>query len=90
MKNQNEYNGWTNYATWRVQLEIFDSMHVEDYFDEFPDVDDLKDYVDHVVFENYHGTLGLVEDYARAFLSNVNWWEILQEMKEVYEHEKNL
>ena len=38
-----KYNGWTNYATWRVQLEIFDSMHVEDYFDEFPDVDDLKD-----------------------------------------------
>ncbi|MDP6878934.1 MAG: hypothetical protein QGI18_10070 [Candidatus Marinimicrobia bacterium] len=65
-------------------------MHVEDYFDEFPDVDDLKDYVENVVFENYHGTLGLVEDYARAFLSNVNWWEILQEMKEVYEHEKNL
>tara|TARA_R100000808_G_C2150103_1_gene158713 strand:+ start:3331 stop:3603 length:273 start_codon:yes stop_codon:yes gene_type:complete len=90
MKNQNEYNGWTNYATWRVQLEIFDSMHVEDYFDEFPDVDDLKDYVENVVFENYHGTLGLVEDYARVFLSEVNYHEILQEMKEVYEHEKNL
>ena len=90
MKNQNEYNGWTNYATCRVQLEIFDSMHVEDYFDEFPDVDDLKDYVENVVFENYHGTLGLVEDYARVFLSEVNYHEILQEMKEVYEHEKNL
>ena len=90
MKNQNEYNGWTNYATWRVQLEIFDSMHVEDYFDEFPDVDDLKDYVENVVFENYHGTLGIVEDYARVFLSEVNYHEILQEMKEVYEHEKNL
>ena len=90
MKNQNQYNGWTNYATWRVQLEIFDSMHLEDYFDEFPDVDDLKDYVENVVFENYHGTLGLVEDYARVFLSEVNYHEILQEMKEVYEHEKNL
>ena len=88
--NKNEYNGWSNYATWRVSLEIFDSMHVEDYFDEFPDVDDLKDYVENVVFENYHGTLGLVEDYARVFLSEVNYHEILQEMKEVYEHEKNL
>ena len=88
--NKNEYNGWSNYATWRVSLEIFDSMHVEDYFDEFPDVDDLKDYVEHVVFENYHGTLGLVEDYARVFLSEVNYHEILEEMKSVYEHEKNL
>ena len=88
--NKNEYNGWSNYATWRVSLEIFDSMHVEDYFDEFPDVDDLKDYVEHVVFENYHGTLGLVEDYARVFLSEVNYHEILEEMKGVYEHEKNL
>ena len=65
-------------------------MHVEDYFDEFPDVDELKDYVENVVFENYHGTLGLVEDYARVFLSEVNYHEILEEMKDVYEHEKNL
>ena len=77
MKNQNEYNGWTNYATWRINLELFSDMDVEDYFDEFPDVDELKDYAENVIFENYNGTLGLVEDYARAFLSNVNWWKSL-------------
>ena len=85
-----KYNGWTNYATWRVNLEIFSDIEIEDYFDEFPDVDELKDYVENVVFENYHGTLGLVEDYARVFLSEVNYHEILEEMKDVYEHEKNL
>ena len=26
MKDQ-KYNGWTNYATWRVNLEIFDGLH---------------------------------------------------------------
>jgi len=26
MTNANEYNGWTNYATWRVNLEIFDGI----------------------------------------------------------------
>ena len=88
--NKNEYNGWSNYATWRVNLEIFSDIEIEDYFDEFPDVDELKDYVENVVFENYHGTLGLVEDYARVFLSEVNYHEILEEMKDVYEHEKNL
>ena len=89
MKNQNEYNGWTNYATWRINLELFSDMDVEDYFDEFPDVDELKDYAENVIFENYNGTLGLVEDYARAFLSNVNWWEIVDHMKEEHEHNKN-
>ena len=24
------YNGWTNYATWRVNLEIFDGMSPRD------------------------------------------------------------
>ena len=90
MKNQNEYNGWTNYATWRVNLELFSDMDYKDYFDQFPDTKALEDYVENVVFENYYGTLGLVEDYARVFLSEVNYHEILQEMKEVYEHEKNL
>ena len=51
MKNQNEYNGWTNYATWRINLELFSDMDVEDYFDEFPDVDELKDYAENVIFE---------------------------------------
>ena len=23
MKNDNTYNGWTNYETWRVNLELF-------------------------------------------------------------------
>ncbi len=90
MKNQNEYNGWTNYATWRVNLELFSDMDYKDYFDQFPDVDNLKDYVENVVFDNYNDTLGLVEDYARAFLSNVNWWEIHEHMKEEYEYNKKL
>ena len=25
------YNGWTNYATWRVNLEVFDGMDIMDY-----------------------------------------------------------
>ncbi len=87
MKNQNEYNGWTNYATWRVNLELFSDMDYKDYFDQFPDVDNLKDYVENVVFE-HHGDMGLMEDYARAFLNNVNYHEILEHIRENYEHDK--
>ena len=88
MKNQNEYNGWTNYATWRVNLELFSDMDYKDYFDQFPDTKALEDYVENVVFENYYGTLGLVEDYARVFLSEVNYHEILEHIRENYEHDK--
>lgn len=24
-----KYNGWTNYATWRVNLEMFDGMQID-------------------------------------------------------------
>jgi len=86
--NINKYNGWTNYATWRVNLELFSDMDYKDYFDKFPDTEALEDYVEHVVFENYNDTLGLVEDYARAFLNNVNYYEILEHMRENYEYDK--
>ena len=55
--NINEYNGWTNYATWRINLELFSDMDYKDYFDEFPDTEALEDYVEHVVFENYNDRL---------------------------------
>ena len=32
--NDKTYNGWTNYATWRVNLEIFDGMDFRDRADE--------------------------------------------------------
>jgi hypothetical protein len=27
-----KYNGWTNYATWRVNLEMFDGANWNDYY----------------------------------------------------------
>jgi len=82
-----EYNGWSNYATWRINLELFSDMDYKDYFDEFPDTEALEDYVENVVFD-YSGDFGLVEDYARAFLNNVNYHEILEHIRENYEHDK--
>ena len=79
--NINEYNGWSNYATWRINLELFSDMDVTDYFDELPTTEMLEEYVENVVFD-YAG------DYARAFLNNVNYHEILEHIKENYEHDK--
>ena len=84
---KNDYNGWTNYATWRINLELFNDMDVTDYFDELPTTVMLEDYVENVVFD-HSGRMGLMEDYARAFLCNVNYHEILEYTRENYEYDK--
>jgi hypothetical protein len=77
-----KYNGWTNYATWRVSLEWFDGLQLSDlFYDEGSDLLDpwdigqeLKAYVDGAI-ENDEGSQ-LVKGYAYAFLDDVNWREI--------------
>ena len=44
MKNDT-YNGWTNYATWRVNLEIFDGLDPTSYFSAF-DPEDVSGLAD--------------------------------------------
>ena len=79
------YNGWTNYATWRVNLEIFDGMDCSDipmltrYSEPDPHevAEYLKEYADEVVVCNLTIPCNsLCASYARAFLSEVNWYEI--------------
>ena len=72
------YNGWTNYATWRVNLEIFDCLY-SDMEGEKVTAESCKDYAEEVVSESGEG---LALDYARAFLANVNWQEIAEALNE--------
>lgn len=71
--SQNTYNGWTNYATWRVNLEIFDGMPSED-FETFKYAGNCRSYAEDIIEETTQAGLG--RDYALAFLSDVNWHEI--------------
>jgi hypothetical protein len=71
------HNGWTNYATWRVNLEIIDGY--DWYENEHVDADYVKELVEDAVFGSLIGNgNGLVEDYANAFLSEVNYHEIAE------------
>ena len=78
-----EYNGWTNYATWRVNMEVLGDIE----FDEMVSADSLKEIVEDIVFSQYELNNGshLVEDYARAFVSEVNFYEIAQGINEELE-----
>ena len=71
------YNGWTNYATWRVNLEIFDGLPYES--DGAVTPQECQDYAEEVVSE---GAEGFALDYALAFLREVNWQEIADHLNE--------
>ena len=82
MSTENTYNGWTNYATWRVNLEICDDIcasHLDSdrsFSSVYELSKSLQEDAELIVsgYEEFPESLTL--DYARAFLSDVNWYEI--------------
>ena len=83
------YNGWANYETWRVNLEMLDGMGCEDFgirIDE-DDVDGssrelasgLESYCAEMVEMD---AKGLALDLALSFLNKVEWQEIAEHMVE--------
>lgn len=44
MSDDIEYNGWTNYATWKVFHEIFSDVDGEDVTDQMPKVVELRPF----------------------------------------------
>ena len=85
-----DYNGWTNYATWRVNLEVFDGMELEELFRRKPELGDLaewaKEYVQEILECNTKE--GLALDYARAFVSDVSYWELAKNWLDNYWEEE--
>jgi len=75
-----KHNGWTNYATWRINLEIIDGIE----FEVKMCAATIQEIIEDVVFSQYELGNGshLVEDYARAFVSEVNFYEIAQSINE--------
>jgi hypothetical protein len=81
-----KYNGWTNYETWRINLELFDGFDPFDYFSDDQAnmmdwlADTLKEYAEGLIFESGGGNGNLAVDYALAFMQDVNWHEIAEHM----------
>ena len=76
----NEYNGWTNYETWLVNLEMgftddlqaFESRNLDDLIVE------LRDYAEHVLESDNI----LATNFANIILSKVYWREIAEAVLE--------
>ena len=79
-----KHNGWTNYATWRVNLEIFDG---HDSDGEEVDPDSIQEMAEEIVVGSVPSN-SLVASYAMAFLSEVNWYEIAEHLTDHTEEDE--
>lgn len=101
--NDNKYNGWANYATWRIQLEIIsdyvdaEMQRIQDGDTELLNMsvgelaDYLKEYVESMLEDglNEPADQSMVLGYAFAFLDEVNWYELAEHAQEDWQHELN-
>ena len=78
------YNGWANYETWRVQLEVIDGMTRDDFASDEEDVENLAESVSQYVDEVVLGSIpdGMARDLAASFLDRVDWVEIAEHLIE--------
>ena len=68
-----KYNGWTNYATWRIALEFFDGD------DSSMTAEQAKEHVEEFLEVDCDNQLTL--SYALAFINDVNWFEIEERLR---------
>lgn len=88
------YNGWSNYETWRVNLEMLDGITLGDFGFNAADLDpdSLMDYekvgqaMEMYVCEMVEqDAKGFALDLAHNFLAKVEWDEIAEHMiRDVY------
>ena len=95
-KAKAKHNGWTNYATWRVHLELLDgyidglSKDVEYHGEKLDDVvalaDHLREYVQEYVAGSFPDSSesSYVEGWAGAFVDEVNFMEIARNAVDSY------
>lgn len=86
-----KYNGWSNYATWRVNLEMVNGSDYVEQKEVFENISELADRIkqdifDYIELETETGREGInfARSYAEAFLSDVNWYEIAEHMAQDY------
>ena len=92
MTTDTRCNGWTNYATWLINLEIFDgttfvdgttfedicgASKTEELADDFDANVVAKQLKDYV---NERQFVRIALNHSLAFVPNVNWYEIAENL----------
>jgi hypothetical protein len=76
MENQ-KYNGWSNYATWLVNVNIISDIRWDDYKKPITS-DYLEGIVEDIVFNSTGEEDCLADTFARAFLHDVDYQELAE------------
>ncbi len=86
MDNQQKYNGWSNYATWRFNLEFVDTMRGTDLAQDWErlDLHEQAAVLKEAAEEFIHNATGdtTVSGWAQTFLDDVNFIEVAKHMNE--------
>ena len=99
METDNKYNGWTNYATWRINLEVFDGNDelIQDLVSECKEVPELSEmmagYVNAFIEDGLQYPYGsnrneapinqILLGWLTSFVSECNFYEIAQHYTEL-------
>jgi hypothetical protein len=98
-----KYNGWTNYETWKANLEIFDNFYddikVDERIEEVLNTDTyeysqyLKDYLYEILdFEECEKKYSALAGFAHNSIQEINFYEIAehiqQSLKDELEYKK--
>jgi len=78
MRTESTYNGWTNYPTWRINLELWDNYEIDEFkgLDKYLLSEALKERTEMYILESTIEGIG--RDYAMAFIHQVNFYEIAE------------
>ena len=74
-----KYNGWTNYETWKVNLELLDGMTANELFGGKCSGDDVEGWVWEILGDVDNG---FARSCVQATLAVVNWNEIAEHLNE--------
>jgi hypothetical protein len=92
------YNGWTNYETWRCNLELLDGMDWSDHLNELMDEENSHDMivsniagqmetlVEEIIYQGVKNPL--VESLVHDFIRKVNFEEIASHVVNDYMYEQ--
>lgn len=77
--DQQSYNGWTNHATWLVNLWLANDEYTEEGLRmavRYGGHEGLKNYVDELLNESGIASGTMWRDLITSYLSDVDWREI--------------
>jgi hypothetical protein len=87
-----KYNGWTNYWTWKWNLELIDGNFIREMIEEgnYTNIYDLSQYLKEEATEllSIESPAGWIDGFMTAVLSEIDWYEIAENVADGTELEK--